>query len=85
MQLVFRPHFGFEPCCVWCLAHLVALKPRRAFVSRTITLAWLAPYALVGVAFFPSDPERWLFVLPLLWLSSFASAERARLAVATPP
>jgi hypothetical protein len=31
-------------------------------------LWWVVPYALVGVAFFGSDSERWLFVLPALWL-----------------
>ncbi|HZS38638.1 MAG TPA: glycosyltransferase family 39 protein [Polyangia bacterium] len=29
---------------------------------------WIAPYALFALAFFGSDPERWLFVLPALWL-----------------
>jgi hypothetical protein len=30
--------------------------------------AWVLPYALVGVLFFGSDSERWLFVLVPLWL-----------------
>jgi hypothetical protein len=42
-------------------------------LGRTITLGWLLPYAIVGLAFFPSDHERWLFLLPLLWLSAAAS------------
>ncbi len=29
---------------------------------------WIAPYAALGVAFFGSDSERWVFVLPGLWL-----------------
>jgi hypothetical protein len=33
-----------------------------------LALAWVAPYALLGVAFFGSDSERWLFILPVGWL-----------------
>jgi hypothetical protein len=45
------------------------------------TAAWIAPYALVGVAFFASDAERWTFLLPLAWLAAAAQPRRA-LAVA---
>jgi hypothetical protein len=43
--------------------------PRRAVA------AWTSGYATVGMVFFPSDAERWLFLLPLLWL---AAASRLR-------
>ena len=46
------------------------------------TLAWIAPYTLVGVAFFASDAERWTFLLPLAWLAAAATPRRA-LAIAT--
>ena len=37
------------------------------------TLAWwTAPYAILGVAFFGADPERWIFVLPAGWILAAA-------------
>ena len=45
----------------------VLLRPVVA-LDRPLLLAWLVPYALVGIVFFPSDPERWIFVLPLVWM-----------------
>ena len=27
-----------------------------------------APFVLIGVSYYPSDPERWLFLMPPLWL-----------------
>ena len=52
---------------VVAVAFAVLLRPARSLV-RSLLFAWLVPYALVGVVFFPSDPERWIFVLPLVWL-----------------
>ncbi len=46
-------------------------------LGRAVTVGWLAPYAAVGVAFFASDHERWIFLLPLAWLS-VAAAARSR-------
>jgi hypothetical protein len=47
----------------------------------------MVPYAAVGIAFFGSDPERWLFVLPALWLIAaellMRSRRRLQIAVAT--
>jgi hypothetical protein len=43
-------------------------------LGRNGTLVWAAGYGAVGVAFFPSDHERWIFLLPLLWLSVAAAA-----------
>ena len=28
----------------------------------------VVPYVIVGFAYYPSDPERWLFLLPVIWL-----------------
>jgi hypothetical protein len=53
----------------------------RAPLPRHARAAWILPYALVGVAFWASDAERWIFLLPLLWLAAAARPERA-LAVA---
>jgi hypothetical protein len=50
----------------------------RRPLPRAAMAAWLVPYALVGVAFYASDAERWTFLLPLLWL---AAAARPRLAL----
>ena len=33
---------------------------------------WTAPYALLGVAFFGADPERWIFILPAGWILAAA-------------
>jgi hypothetical protein len=47
------------------------------------TWAWAIPYAAVGMAFFASDAERWVFLLPLGWLSVAAAGRPGRaLAVA---
>lgn len=36
---------------------------------QRLTLAWTIPLALFGLAFYPSDTERWIFVLPALLLT----------------
>jgi hypothetical protein len=40
---------------------------RRAIppLDWRVLLTWVVPYALVGVLFFGSDSERWLFILPV--------------------
>jgi hypothetical protein len=43
-------------------------------ISRAAALAWIVPYGLVGLAFFASDSERWIFLLPLAWLFVAARA-----------
>jgi hypothetical protein len=57
-------------------------RPTRAPLGRAATLAWALPYAAVGLAYFPSDSERWLFLLPLGWLTVAAARRRAGLALA---
>jgi hypothetical protein len=49
----------------------------RAPLPRHARAAWILPYALVGVAFWASDAERWIFLLPLAWLAAAAQPERA--------
>lgn len=46
---------------------LVSRRPALDAVEGRWLLAWLVPFALLGVSYFPSDHERWVFVLPLLW------------------
>jgi hypothetical protein len=58
----------------------LATSARRP-LPRAAVAAWIVPYALVGVAFFASDAERWTFLLPLAWLAAAARPRRA-LAVA---
>ncbi len=43
-----------------------ALRGKRARERLDVAAlaVWSAPYALLGVAFFGADPERWIFVLP---------------------
>jgi len=34
-----------------------------------LVLALLAtPFVIIGVSYYPSDPERWLFLMPIVWL-----------------
>ena len=40
----------------------VAALPWRALGALTV------PYAILGVLFFGADPERWIFVLPFVWI-----------------
>jgi hypothetical protein len=61
------------------LTPLVALSAltisrRRVLPSLEWRLGvlWVAPYAVFGIFFFGSDSERWLFVLPPLWLLAAA-------------
>ena len=49
----------------------------RRPLPRLALAAWVAPYAIVGVAFYGSDAERWTFLLPLLWLAAAARPRRA--------
>jgi hypothetical protein len=53
----------------------LARRPgRRRGLPGWAQAAWLVPYTVVGVAFFASDNERWLFVLPPAWLAAAAGA-----------
>ncbi len=63
---------------VGALAAIVWLgrRPGRARpLPALAAAAWIAPYAIVGIAFFASDNERWLFLLPPAWLFAGAGAE----------
>jgi hypothetical protein len=56
---------------------------RGPLLGRGATLALVGLYGAVGVAFFASDAERWLLLLPLLWSevgAAVAASPRARLA-----
>jgi hypothetical protein len=66
---------------VGAAAALALATGARRPLSRAATAAWIVPYALVGVAFYASDAERWTFLLPLAWLAAAAHPRRA-LAVA---
>jgi hypothetical protein len=50
-------------------------------ISRAAVLAWVLPYGAVGLAFFASDSERWIFLLPLAWLLVAARARPDRVLV----
>jgi hypothetical protein len=47
-------------------------RPRT--LGRAAALAWAIPYAAVGVLFFASDSERWIFLLPGAWIAVAAGA-----------
>jgi hypothetical protein len=42
---------------------------------------WAIPYAAVGLGFYASDAERWMFLLPLLWLTVATTRRHAGLAL----
>ena len=50
------------------------MTQRRALATldTTALVWWIAPYTLLGVAFFGADPERWIFVLPAGWVVAAA-------------
>jgi hypothetical protein len=54
------------------LVGVTALALRHRHALRGIPLgagaAWVAPYAALALVFFGADPERWIFVLPALWI-----------------
>lgn len=52
----------------------IAASGRRARQRLDVAALgwWAAPYALLGVAFFGADPERWIFVLPAAWILAAA-------------
>jgi hypothetical protein len=51
---------------------LVTARRGLARVDAPALVWWIVPYALLGVAFFGSDPERWIFVLPAVWILAAA-------------
>ena len=62
---------------VGAIAAVALATCARRPLSRAATAAWIVPYALVGVAFYASDAERWTFLLPLAWLAAAARPRRA--------
>ena len=58
-------------------------EPAPLGLSRRAVWALVIPYTIFGLMFFPSDPERWIFLLPLFWMWAAPALARARgLAVA---
>lgn len=57
-----------------------AVRARRGLthLPAPALVAWSAPYVVMALAFFGSDHERWLFVLPPLWLVGAAALGRSR-------
>jgi hypothetical protein len=62
---------------VGAAAAAALLATARRPLPRAATWAWLAPYSLVGLVFYASDAERWVFQLPLLWLAASARPRSA--------
>ena len=66
------PYLGLLGAVFLLYVHLA----RRGFLVHLREqgkLLWMlgllaAPFALIGVYYYPSDPERWLFLMPALWL-----------------
>ncbi len=49
--------------CVWAFRD----RARPDWPARSV-IALVAPYAACGFLFFPSESERWLFLLPVFWM-----------------
>ena len=56
----------------WILLVVLARRARAA-VDWLLLLSWSVPLVLFAVVFFPSDTERWIFVLPVVALVLFPS------------
>lgn len=61
------------------LIFLAARSASRTPLPVPVLVAWIVPYALVGAAFFASDSERWVFLLPLAWIALAARVPPRRL------
>jgi hypothetical protein len=64
-KLVGQFLLGFLPLVVLVVG--LWLRPPQGLDTQAL-MAWAAPYALFALFFFGTDPERWIFVLPVLWL-----------------
>ena len=60
------------------LLWLARRNARKKVLRGGVGAAWIIPYLLVGVAFFASDNERWVFLLPPAWLVASAGAATSR-------
>ncbi len=84
--LVFSPEYSYEPDVRKVIGQFLlglvplgalfvgAMRGKRARERLDVAALawWTAPYALLGVAFFGADPERWIFVLPAGWILAAA-------------
>ena len=74
--------FSLGLAALAALAGILCARDRerktRLPLGGAATATWALSYSAVGVAFFASDAERWIFLLPLLWLT-VATAPRFRL------
>jgi hypothetical protein len=62
-KLVGQLLLGLVPLAALFVGTLGARRARERLDLGALA-AWSVPYALLGVAFFGADPERWIFVLP---------------------
>jgi hypothetical protein len=66
------PYMGLTGGGFLLFCHLA----RRGFLAHlgeqgkllTMLACVATPFVLIGVCYYPSDPERWLFLMPALWL-----------------
>ena len=70
-KLVGQFLLGLIPLGALFVGALLAKRARERLDLRALAW-WTAPYALLGVAFFGADPERWIFVLPAGWILAAA-------------
>jgi hypothetical protein len=69
----FATAYGFGWLAAGAITLFVARRGRRNGVGRDWRLGALLglivlPFVYMGVSYYPSDPERWLFLVPVVWL-----------------
>ena len=50
----------------WLALRRLHLREGSAYLIFLI--GWIVPFALMGIYYFPSDTERWVIILPAVWL-----------------
>jgi hypothetical protein len=70
-KLVGQFLLGLVPLAALFVGALTGRRARERLDVAALAW-WTAPYALLGVAFFGADPERWIFVLPAGWILAAA-------------
>jgi hypothetical protein len=66
-KLIGQFLLGFIPLMLVAAGIVVRPQTLKGLDARALA-AWTIPYALVAIFFFGSDSERWIFVLPVVWL-----------------
>jgi hypothetical protein len=70
-KLIGQFLLGLVPLGAFLVGALAGRRTLRKLDGAAL-IAWVAPYALLGIVFFGADPERWIFILPAGWIVAAA-------------